>query len=127
MNVTKLSGDYCTNIPGNVLKYSGEYPQIFWGISSNTLENVAKHSGQCPQTYQGISPNIWGNVVKHCGEYPQTFCRMLQNIPGNILKLTFLVCLKKIGCWVNPRFHVVIFVFGVNKKQEAGGVQDFLG
>ena len=30
---------------------------------------------------------------------------------------------RKQGCVVSPRFHLVIFVFGVNQKK-AGGVQD---
>ena len=34
-------------IPGNVAKYSGEYPQTFRGMSPNIPGNVLKHSGDC--------------------------------------------------------------------------------
>ena len=65
------------NIPGNVLKHSGEYRQTFRGMWANIPGNVAKHSGECPQTFR------W-NVVKHSGEYCQTFRGMLPNIPRNV-------------------------------------------
>ena len=79
------------NIPGNVLKHSGECRQIFGGMSSNIPGNVAKHSGECPQTFRGMSPNIPGNVAKHSGECPQTFRGMSPNIPGNVAKLLSLI------------------------------------
>ena len=52
------------NIPGNVLKHSGECRKTFRGMSPNILGNVHKHSGECrqtfeecPQTFRGMSPN----------------------------------------------------------------------
>ena len=44
------------NIPGNVLKDSGDCPQTFWGMSSNIL-NVIKHSLEFHQTFRGIPSN----------------------------------------------------------------------
>ena len=52
---------------------SGEYRQIFWGMSSNIPGNVAKYSGECFQTFRGMSSNIPGNVLKHYKEYHQRF------------------------------------------------------
>ena len=46
---------------------------IFWRISPNIPGNVLKHSGECPQTYRGMSPNIPGNVAKHSVECPIYF------------------------------------------------------
>ena len=46
---------------------------IFRGISPNIPGNVLKHSGECPQTYRGMSPNIPGNVAKHSVECPIYF------------------------------------------------------
>ena len=72
-------------IARNFVKYFGECPQTFRGIStsipenvvkhvsSNILGNVSKRSGECRQTFQGMSSNIPGNVVKHSRECPQTF------------------------------------------------------
>ena len=65
-----------TNIPGNILKYSGECPQTFWGM----LPNIPG----CRQTFWGMPKNIPGNVLKHSEEFPQIFRRMLPNIPGNV-------------------------------------------
>ena len=56
------------NIPGIVVKNSGECCQTFWRMSSNIPGNVLKHSGECRQTFRGMSPNIPGNVTKHSGE-----------------------------------------------------------
>ena len=56
-----------SNIPGNIVKHSGECGQTFHP------GNVVKHSGECRQTSRGISLNIPGNVVKHSGECPIYF------------------------------------------------------
>ena len=61
------------NIPGNVLKHSGECCQTICRMSSNIRGNVVKHSGECPQTFWGMLPNILENVVKHSGECRQSF------------------------------------------------------
>ena len=66
-----------SNIPGNIVKHSGQCRQTFRGMSSNIPGNVAKHSGECHQTFRGMSPNTPGNVVKHSGERRQTFQEML--------------------------------------------------
>ena len=62
--------------PGNVAKHSGEFHQIFWGMSPNMSGNVTKHSGECHQIFWGMSPNIPANVAKYSGER--------RNIPGNV-------------------------------------------
>ena len=62
---------------------SGEYRQIFWGMSSNIPGNVAKYSGECFQTFRGMSSNIPGNVLKHSGECPQTLQGISSKIPRN--------------------------------------------
>ena len=49
------------NIPGNVLKHSGEFRQTFRGMSSNILGNFVKHSGEHHQTFRGMSANLPGN------------------------------------------------------------------
>ena len=37
-----------------------------------------------------------------------------------------LVLLKEMRTWVSPRFHLVVFMFGVNQNYlEVKGVQDF--
>ena len=41
------------NIPGNVLKHSGECLQKFRGMSLNIPGNVAEHSGECPIYFDG--------------------------------------------------------------------------
>ena len=51
------------NIPGNVLKHSGEWRQTFRGMSPNIPVNSGKHSGECPQTFQGISSKIPRNPL----------------------------------------------------------------
>ena len=71
------------NIPGNVLKHSGEYCQIFRGMSSNIPGNVIKHSRECHQIFRGMFLNIPGNVTKHSGECYQKFRGTSPNIPGN--------------------------------------------
>ena len=50
---------------------SGEYRQIFRGMSSNIPGNVAKYSGECFQTFRGMSSNITRNIIKDSAEYPQ--------------------------------------------------------
>ena len=60
-------------IPGNVLKYSGECPQTFRGMSSNITGNVAKHSGECSQKIQRIFENNLGHVVKYPVERMKAF------------------------------------------------------
>ena len=40
-----------------------------WGIGEYYISgNVAKHSGEYHQMFRGMSPNIPGNVAKHSGE-----------------------------------------------------------
>ena len=109
-------------IARNFVKYFGECPQTFRGIStsipenvvkhvsSNILGNVSKRSGECRQTFQGMSSNIPGNVVKHSRECPQTFQGMSSNIPGNVR-----VTQGNEGRRVSRGFHLVVFVFGVNQ------------
>ena len=80
------------NIPGNVLKHSGEYRQTFRGMWPNIPGNVAKHSGECPQTFRGMSPNIPGNVAEHSGECPICFdCREL--VEASSITVVFSVAL----------------------------------
>ena len=55
------------NIPGNVLKHSGECRQTFLGM---------------PQRFRGMLPNIPGNGAKHSGECPQTFRGMSASLKG---------------------------------------------
>ena len=64
------------NIPGNVLKHSGEFRQTFQGMSSNMRETQRiggmLDSGECRQIIWGMSSNIPGNVAKHsrrCGQF----------------------------------------------------------
>ena len=46
--------------------YSGEYCQTFQGISLNIPGNVLKHSGECPQTFRrfhlAIFPGMYGDI-----------------------------------------------------------------
>ena len=65
MSYPTLNKDYYYyyNIPGNVLKKSGECWQTFWGMLPNIPGNAAKHSGECPQTFRRMLPNIPGNVA----------------------------------------------------------------
>ena len=58
MRGTQGIGGMLPNIPGNVLKHSGECHQTFWGMSQNIPGNVAKYSGECRKTFRGIFENI---------------------------------------------------------------------
>ena len=93
MQGTRGIGGMWPNIPGNVLKHSGECRQTFRGrssnipgtfraISQNIPGNVAKHSEDIP----GMSPNIPGNVTKYSGECRQTFRGISSKNPENIRK-----------------------------------------
>ena len=64
------------NIPGNIVKHSGECSQTFRGMLLNNPGNVTKHSGECSQTFRGILLNNPWNVLKHSGECSQTFWGM---------------------------------------------------
>ena len=86
MQGTRGIGGMWPNIPGNVLKHSGECRQTFRGrssnipgtfraISQNIPGNVAKHSEDIP----GMSPNIPGNVAKHSAEFPRKIQRIFEN------------------------------------------------
>ena len=86
MQGTRGIGGMWPNIPGNVLKHSGECRQTFRGMSSNISGNVTKYSGECHQTFgechqifRGMSPNIPGNVAKHSGECPRKIQRIFEN------------------------------------------------
>ena len=61
-----------SNIPGNIVKHSGECSQTFRGMLLNIPGNVAKHSGECRQHSGECSQN----VLKHSGECRQTFREM---------------------------------------------------
>ena len=87
-------------IARNFVKYFGECPQTFRGISTSIPENVVKH----------VSSNILGNVSKRSGECRQTFQGMSSNIPGNVR-----VTQGNEGRRVSRGFHLVVFVFGVNQ------------
>ena len=69
-----------SNIPGNIVKHSGECSQTFRGMLLNIPGNVLKYSPEYRQTFRGMlpnipgmSPNILGNVVEHSGECPIYF------------------------------------------------------
>ena len=73
--------------------YSRECHQILQGMSPNIPGNVLKHSGECCQTFRGtcqifrgMSSNIPGNVAKYSGECHQIFWGMFSNNPENIRK-----------------------------------------
>ena len=85
-NVLKHSGQYCLNIPGNVTKHSGKCPQAFREMLLNILGNVAKNPWECSETFRGMSSNISGNFARHSGKCSQTFWETLWSIPGNALK-----------------------------------------
>ena len=61
--------------------------------------------GECGECY------IPGNLAKHSGECPQTFWEMSPNIPGNIF-----VTQGNEDAGSVRRFHLVVFVFGVNQE-----------
>ena len=76
------------NIPGIVVKNSGECCQTFWrmssnipGMSSNIPGSVAKHSGECRQIFRGMSPNIPGSVVKIPGDVAKHLRNIIKDSP----------------------------------------------
>ena len=67
------------NIPGNIIKYSGQFRQTFRAMLNNIPSNV-------PKKFRGMSSNILENMLKHSWECCQKFRGIVPNIPGNVLK-----------------------------------------
>ena len=69
------------NIPGIVVKNSGECCQTFWRMSSNIPGSVAKHSRECRQIFRGMSPNIPGSVAKIPGDVAKHLRNIIKDSP----------------------------------------------